>query len=285
MFAIVLQHCPKYLMQRLKSNPQYYATNSTKDIIALTRMIRDASHAHDDTTQGTMAIVSSNVSMYITHMSKTEKPLDFCCTFQATVDTINNHGGCAGHHPHLVAEYGQRLCKERGQDPETCNPMELKEVMDDAECMSCKEYLLCLFILVADGGRFQGLTRSLNNQYIMDKDSYPTTMNKALRIIEKYKAEVGTTNQNADSSGESGVAFAQADAWQSNTTCYSCGERGHGVNDCPKLDDAQREKFWADRKATYTARKAKKGVTHAAFAEEAVAATTAPPPSVASEQI
>ena len=61
MFAIVLQHCSKYLTQRLKSNSCYSVTNSTKDIIALTMMICDAAHAHNDTTQGTMAIVESDV--------------------------------------------------------------------------------------------------------------------------------------------------------------------------------------------------------------------------------
>ena len=86
----------------------------------------------------------------------------------------------------------------------------------------------------------------------MDKDAYPTTMPQALKLLEKYKAEVGATEQNADYAGESGVDFAQADVWQSNTICYSYGERVHGVNDYPKLDDAQREKFCADPEATYT---------------------------------
>ena len=140
----------------------------------------------------------------------------------------------------------------------------------------------CIFILVADGGRFEGLKRALDNQYLMDKDSYPKTIPQSLKLLEKYKAEVCATEQNADSAGESRVAFAQDNAWQSNTTCYSYGERGHGVNDCPNMEDAQREKFWADRKATYTARKAKKGVSHADIAEEAVAETLAQPPSVAS---
>ena len=103
-------------------------------------------------------------------------------------------------------------------DPETCNPTELKQVMDDAERMSCEEYLSCLFILVDDGGRFQGLKRALYNQYPMYKDEYPTNMPQTLKLLEEYKAEVGATEQNADSAGESGVAFAQADAWQSNTT-------------------------------------------------------------------
>ena len=70
MFAIVLQHCPKDLTQRLNSNPCYSVTNSTKDIIALMRMICDASHAQDDTAQGTMEIVASDVSMYTTYMIK-----------------------------------------------------------------------------------------------------------------------------------------------------------------------------------------------------------------------
>ena len=54
-------------------------------------------------------------------------------------------------------------------EPETCNPTELKEVLDDAERMSCEEYLSCLFILVADEGRFQGLKCALDNQYLMYK--------------------------------------------------------------------------------------------------------------------
>ena len=164
MFAIVLQHFPKDLTQRLNSNPRYSVTNITKDIIALARMIRDAAHAHNDTTPGTMAILASNVSLYTTYMIKIEKPVNFFCTFEETVDTINTHGGCAGHHPQLVAEYDQSLCRESGLDPETCDPTELKELMDDAERMSCEEYLSCLFILVAVGGRFQGVKRALDNQ-------------------------------------------------------------------------------------------------------------------------
>ena len=139
--------------------------------------------------------------------------------------------------------------------------------MDYEELISCEEYLSCLCILVADEGRFQGLKRAVDNQYLMDKDAYSTTMPQAIKMLEKYKAKVGATENNSDSAGESGVAFAQADAWQSNTTCYSCGERGHGVNDCPNLDDTQQEKFWDDCKATYTTRKANKVVAHVAVAE------------------
>ena len=56
MFAIVLQHCPLDLVQRPKSKELWSLTNLSKDVIALAKMIRDVAHAHDDTTQGTMAI-------------------------------------------------------------------------------------------------------------------------------------------------------------------------------------------------------------------------------------
>ena len=176
MFAIVLQHCPKDLVQKLKSNPRFTETNSFKDVIAFTRIIFDVAHARNDTTQGTMTVVSSDVALYATCMSKTERPVDFCRTFQVNVDTINTRGGCAGHHPQLIAEYGHLLCEERGLGAETGDPNELKKILVYAERMSCEEYLSCLFVLVADGGMFQGIKLTLDNQYLMYKDAYPTTM-------------------------------------------------------------------------------------------------------------
>ena len=56
MFAIVLQHCPEDLVQRLKSKDDWLDTNTTKNVINLTHMTRDLAHAHDDKTQGTMVM-------------------------------------------------------------------------------------------------------------------------------------------------------------------------------------------------------------------------------------
>ena len=66
MFAIVLQHCPPDLVQRLKSKELWTPTNLKRESISLTKMSSDVAHAHDDTTQGTMAIVASDMTMYTT---------------------------------------------------------------------------------------------------------------------------------------------------------------------------------------------------------------------------
>ena len=50
---------------------------------------------------------------------------------------------------------------------------------------------------------------------------------------------------------------------------------GHTVNDCPNLDAAGQEMFWADRKA---AQEAKQGVAYVVVAD-AAAATPAPAPA------
>eukprot|EP00957_Ditylum_brightwellii_P159642 12151929-Ditylum_brightwellii.AAC.1 len=47
---------------------------------------------------------------------------------------------------------------------------DLKKAILDAERGACEEYLACLFILVADGVRYQGLKQALDNQFLMDKD-------------------------------------------------------------------------------------------------------------------
>eukprot|EP00957_Ditylum_brightwellii_P092859 7069188-Ditylum_brightwellii.AAC.1 len=162
MFAIVLQHCPADLIQRLKSKDSWSTTNLEKDVIALARMICDVTHAHNDTTQGTMAIVASNMTLYTTFMSKAETLVAFSCTFQANVDMINAHGGCAGRHPKLLDEHVEHLMSESGLDNNS-NTDNLKKVILDTKCGACEEYLACLFILVADGGRYQGLKRALDN--------------------------------------------------------------------------------------------------------------------------
>eukprot|EP00957_Ditylum_brightwellii_P023204 1751169-Ditylum_brightwellii.AAC.1 len=105
-------------------------------------MIHDVAHAHDDMTQGTMAIVESNMTLYTTFISKAETPVVFSHTFQANVDTINAHGGCAGCHPKLLDEHVERLMSEHGLDNDS-NTDDLKKVISDAERGACEEYLAC----------------------------------------------------------------------------------------------------------------------------------------------
>ena len=182
----------------------------------------------------------SLATMYTTYMSKDETPVAFRRTFQANVDTINTHGGSAGRHSKLFDEYVTRLMSERDLDPDS-DADKIEKVMKDAEDGSCDEYLACLFILVADGGRYQGLKRALDNQYLMDKDAYPETLPQALKLLEQFKPESFADAATGKPAGDSGVAFVQIEDYL--PTCFKCGTKGHTVNNYPKLDATGRDKF------------------------------------------
>eukprot|EP00957_Ditylum_brightwellii_P139648 10642934-Ditylum_brightwellii.AAC.1 len=98
-------------------------------------MICELAHAHNGTTQGTMAIVVSDMTLYTTFMSKSEMPVAFCCTFQANVDTINTHGGCAGCHPKLLNEHVERLMSEHSLDNDS-DTDDLKKMVDGTRVSS-----------------------------------------------------------------------------------------------------------------------------------------------------
>ena len=159
-------------------------------------------------------------------------------------ETINVHSRISVYHPQLYAYHLTLLCVERDMDKTTISKDELEKVKKDAKKSVCEEYSSCLFILVADFGRFQGLKRALNNQFLLDKDVYLTNIPQALNILESFKAEVGTTLKGRAGSGdESGVAFAQAQSWAQSMLCHHCGVKVHGVNECTKLTRAQCKQF------------------------------------------
>ena len=98
-------------------------------------------------------------------------------------DTINFHDGSSRYHPQLYADHPASLCFERNLYLTTISKDELEKVKKDAKKSACEEYLSCLFILVSDYGRFQGLKIALDNQFLLDRYLYPTTIPQALRII------------------------------------------------------------------------------------------------------
>ena len=99
-------------------------------------------------------------------------------------------------------------------------------------------------------------------------------MPQALKLLEKFKAEVGTTPKGrADSSDQSGVAFAQAQSWAQNMVCYQCVVKVHGVNQCPNITHAQHKQFWENHNKAFREKAntaSKEGTDNAAIAEVVV---------------
>ena len=100
-------------------NVRYEAINDSKDDISLVTMICDVAHQHDDTTQGTMALVTRYLALYTTFMTSEDDTEEFYGRINAMGDTINVHGGSAIYHPKLYADHLTLLCVERELYPTT----------------------------------------------------------------------------------------------------------------------------------------------------------------------
>ena len=165
MFVILLQHCTKNLTQSLKSNGRYEAMNYSKDVISLITIIRYVAHPHDDTTEVTMDLLTSNLALYTKFMTSEDDIEAFYGKFNTMADTINVHGGSSRYHTQLYAYHLAILCVEKILNTTTISKVKLEKVQKDAKNSACEEYLSCLFILVADSCRFQGIKRALDNQF------------------------------------------------------------------------------------------------------------------------
>ena len=105
---------------------------------------------------------------------------------------------------------------ERGLDPDSDDTDGLQKVLLDTERGSCDKYLACLFILIADGGRYQGLKQALDNQYLMDKDAYPVNLLQALKLLEQFKSELFADAATDEPAADSSVAFVQSNSYGRN---------------------------------------------------------------------
>ena len=123
-----------------------------------------------------MYLVTGDLYLYTTFTNIEDDTDEFYGTYNAMADTINVHGGSSGYHPQLYTDHLTLLCVERELDPTTISKYELEKVQKDAKNSACEEYLSCLFILVANSGRSQGLKRALDNQFLLDNYAYPITM-------------------------------------------------------------------------------------------------------------
>eukprot|EP00957_Ditylum_brightwellii_P145684 11092377-Ditylum_brightwellii.AAC.1 len=85
----------------------------------------------------------------------------------------------------------------------------------------------------------------------MDKDAYPCYLPQTMKLLEQIKPDALVEAMIGKPGGDSGVAFAQTKGYA--PTCFNCCARGHTANECLKFDATERDKFWADRKATHAA--------------------------------
>ena len=89
----------------------------------------------------------------------------------------------------------------------------LKKNMEyTAMASSFKEYLTCLFLLMADNGRYKPLNTELENNFLLGKQEYPTNTLAAKRLMTDFQptgGSVGGTHNQKDRPEPTNVAFVE----------------------------------------------------------------------------
>ena len=193
-YHLILCQCPPELLEHLKSIELWDKTSSELNVVNLLHMIRAVCLKHDETKQGIMSAVNSDIRFYTFRQSKDMSCDEYLKLFRAQVDTINAHGGRAGFH---WGTYQAKVAEILARDGKQDTPSD-RELMDrvekEASDLACTEYLACMFIRAADQARYGGLKTALDNQFLLsDEDKYPKTLSGPSSTSRTTKYQSGTS--------------------------------------------------------------------------------------------
>ena len=119
------------------------------DALGLLIMIYDIDHNHGETKFGIVAVIESDIELYLGYQSPTKPCDDYMAFLKARVDTINAHDGLVGRHPRYFKETFTRIAEEQELSKGMIcymSPDDRKVLQMDVQEIACKEYLAILFV-------------------------------------------------------------------------------------------------------------------------------------------
>ena len=183
-----------------------------------------------------MATVEADFDLYL-YVQGDKTIEEYYKIFTSTVDTINTNGGNAGLHPSVFKKYFEPM-KEKGVEESgkvltALTPADLEAIEEEATLYAKEttqgEYLVCLFLLLADTERYGPIKTQLDNNFLMGKQEYPSNVLAAKRLMTDCVPATGVVEHKREESGPSDVAFMERKCkgkWY--PTCYCGGEQYPG---------------------------------------------------------
>ena len=111
----------------------------------------------------------------------------FGTLFKAKINTVDAYNGRVGYHPKFYKEHLYALLAKEGiMDIATMDHDKKSDLVRKATASACVEFLVCMFICVADDNQFKGLNQALDNEHLMNKGAYSSIMVEALKLLKNY---------------------------------------------------------------------------------------------------
>ena len=166
----MLQHCLKELKAELWNKDSWKTEEDMRSKIAILLLIWDMNFNKTDRKMSIMANVEADADLYLGTQRPDQSTDEFYKTFTPQVDTINAHRGRSGFHngvynKNMLALWDRDLVNTdllAAMIPTEKTTLE-NRLQKEAMESSCKEYLVCLFILLVEGERFNAVMAELSN--------------------------------------------------------------------------------------------------------------------------
>ena len=220
LYNIVIGQCTEGLEQRINSHQDI--AEASGDGIALLLIVRAITHAFEDRsksihqivklkkklygfTQGNMALIQYH-DMFLSRVQAL-KLLGATFTEDAIATEIANENGREDH--------------------------------NDADRAAASDMALALMFLEGAHSRYGDYLASLSNEYLQGDDRYPTTLQQAYLILDRWEGNRARPSEHRND----GIVFATtgsdrgASRPRPDITCFNCQQQGHFANQCPNRDN------------------------------------------------
>ena len=200
-----------------------------------------------------MAIVECAVEMNTTTQKSSETTEKYFNIFGARRNTVNAHDGRAGYHEGIFKKAMVKIMDEKNKTTAKVDggPVLKKDIEEAGMTTSSEEFIACLFILLADNGRYKGLKIELANDFTMGQSNYPKTVVSSKRLLTDYIA-TGKRKYFKQELDNAGYAFSKTDHdndWKKNVSCNGCDLKGHQLNEYNKTSPEDKKRIYAIKKA------------------------------------
>jgi hypothetical protein len=159
---------------------------------------------------------------------------DYFEQFNALIDTAESYASSIGMSRGLVNKELRRM----GTDRDGCTA----EQRAQALAVVKEKYLAMLMLDGANMTRFREMKEDMDLDYAKGQDTYPTTRNGVLRLLNSKNNTVvkGPVVPRHESPGEDNMVFAQSSDCRK---CFRCKKPGHIAKDCTKPAPSQEQMY------------------------------------------
>ena len=243
---------------RLKGSRGFEAIEEAQDIAGLLKLMKGICCQSDDNIHPGWAVIQAKKRVYLYVQSYNTSNDKYVKEFEAFVKVVETYGGTFVE-PVLVEIELDKMGVTTESTTSVLAEVADKEVLKEANKRAGKRAQALLILANSYLTRNDEIFKRLHNNWVEGEDTYPTTPEDAVRLLNNYKSMLPTQSQAQDGGGnnnngsedlvfiEEGEtieslqrklkakqnAVAKANG-RKKGSCWYCGTDDHLKKDCPK---------------------------------------------------